>query len=173
MSYSLDKVQKEFKEACQNAGTPCTAPIKINKRLTRTVGRVTQHFNQEKQKYEPVLVEFSEKLLKTATDASIKDVILHEASHYIITSRTGELHSHDSLFQAVCKEIGTSNDTSEADIQRTVPQEALYKYSVFCSNCGEFLGGFQRQCKTLKLIANKACSCKLCGSYNLKTVQNW
>ena len=173
MSYTLIRVQEEFKEICSKAGVSCTTPIRLNGRLTRNLGRVTQKFNYEENRYKPSLVEFSKELLQTSTDTSIREVILHEACHYIVTSRTGELHSHDALFQETCKEIGASNTKANAEIQRTVPEESLYKYTIYCLDCQKFLGGYKRKCKTLEHISLGYCSCGRCGCRNLKINQNW
>lgn len=171
MSYDFTRLQLEFKEVCRNAGCPCTVPIKLNGRLTRTLGRVTYNRIPSSDSYIPSLVEFSKQLLETASDKSIKDVIYHEAAHYIVTSRTKEHHGHDSLFKAVCAEIGTSNDTPVTKVERTVSSDKLYKYVVFCENCHKMIGGYQRKCATINHLSS--CSCRICRKGNLKLIQNW
>lgn len=171
MSYDFTRLQLEFKEVCRNAGCPVTVPIRLNGRMTRTLGRVTYDHDLLSDIYTPTLVEFSKQLLETATDKSIRDVLCHEAAHYILTSRTGEHHGHDNQFKAVCAEIGTSNDTTTTKIERTVSANKLYKYVVFCQNCNKMVGGFRRKCATLNHLSS--CTCRSCGKNNLKLIQNW
>lgn len=47
MSYDLNRVKLEVKETCRKAGIECDIPIRLNGRLTRTLGRV----HQEKKKW--------------------------------------------------------------------------------------------------------------------------
>ena len=173
MAYDLNKVQLEFRDICQkaNAKTGLTIPIRLNGRLTRTLGRVHYKYDAAAGYYTSTLVEFSRQLLETATDKSIHDVIMHEASHLIVTERTGEIHRHDSLFKAVCAEIGTDNDSACTKVERVVKKETLYKYQIFCPTCHKFIGGYYRKCKTIDHI-NK-CFCKSCGNGDLKVIKNW
>lgn len=115
-------------------------------------------------------VEFSKQLLETTTDETIESVIKHEAAHYIVTARTHEAHSHDSLFKAVCAEINCTNDTPKTHVERTVSAEQVYKYTVVCPNCGE-IAHYHRMSKNLKNISS--CYCKKCNSNNLSVIHNW
>ena len=110
MSYDLNRIKMEFNEVCRKAGTPCDVPIRLNGRLTRTLGRVFHQCDVTSGVWYSTHVEFSKQLLETASDKSIRDVILHECAHFIVTARTGENHGHDAAFKKVCAEIGTTND---------------------------------------------------------------
>ena len=167
--YDISRVRREFIQICGKAGVEVTAPINLNGRLTRTLGRV--HEQKENGVWKPVLVEFSKQLIETSTDKSIYDVIAHEAAHYIVTSRTGESHGHDAFFKAVCAEIGTTNDGTVTRVERTVSEDSLYKYNVYCPTCNKTIGGYSRMCRTLKEI--DMCQCKGCGKGGLKVIQNW
>ena len=173
MAYDLNKVQLEFRNICRkaNAETGLTIPIHLNGRLTRTLGRVHYKYDVTASRYTPTFVEFSKQLLETATDESIRDVIMHEASHLIVTERTGKIHKHDSLFKAVCAEIGTGNDSAYTKVERIVKEEALYKYQIFCPTCHKFIGGFYKKCKTINHI--NECFCRSCGNGDLKVIKNW
>lgn len=173
MAYDLNRVQLEFREVCRKAGakTGLTVPIRLNGRLTRTLGRVHQEYNATEGRYISTLVEFSKQLLETSTDKSIHDVIMHEAAHLIITDRTGESHGHDKAFKAVCAEIGTDNDGTCTKVERTVEEKALYKYQIFCPTCHKFIGGYSRKCRTIDHIED--CFCKSCGKGGLKVLKNW
>lgn len=173
MAYDLNRVTKEFRQACvkAGAGTGAVVPIRLNGRLTRTLGRVHQEYDPQVGGYVSTLVEFSKQLLETATDASIREVILHEAAHLIVTDRTLESHGHDAMFKAVCAEIGTSNDGVSTKVERTVEEKSLYKYNIFCPTCHKTIGGYNRRCKTIDNIA--FCTCKGCGKGGLQVIQNW
>ena len=160
--YDLNRIIKEFNEACSKAGVLNTYPIRINGRLTRTLGRV-RYTKLSDNTIEPLDIEFSKQFLETASDASIKDVILHEAAHLIVAKRTKVHHGHDAYFKKVCAELGTKRDgyAGEVELVKTVK----YKYTIICPNCGE-IGGYNRMCKTIKEI--NYCTCKKCGSRNLR-----
>lgn len=169
MGYDLNRVKMEFNEVCRKAGTPCDVPIRLNGRLTRTLGRVFHQCDVTSGVWYSTHVEFSKQLLETASDQSIRDVILHEAAHFIVTARTGEEHGHDATFKRVCAEIGTTNDGIATKVERTV--EVHSKYEIFCPTCHKTLGGYSRMCKTIQNI--EFCHCKLCGKGGLKVIQNW
>lgn len=169
MAYDLNRVQKEFNEICQNAGTPCDVPIRLNGRLIRTLGRVHHELDKTSGIWYSTSVEFSKQLLETSTDNSIREVLLHEAAHYIVTARTGETHGHDAKFKAVCAEIGTHNDGISTVVERTVKVHS--KYEIFCPTCNKTIGEYSRMCKTIKYI--ELCTCKNCKCGNLKVIQNW
>ena len=76
MSYDLNRIKMEMKEVCRKANVEFNIPVKLNGKLTRTLGRVHQEYHNGI--CEPVSVEFSKQLLETASDKSIHDVILHE-----------------------------------------------------------------------------------------------
>lgn len=162
--YDLNRVTKEFNEACLKAGVTNTNPVKLNGRLTRTLGRV-RWLEKEDGEIELIDIEFSKQLLETASDRSIRDVILHEAAHLIAFKRTGIQHGHDSYFKAICAELGTTNDKCSGYVETV--KAVKYKYTIVCPNCG-VLGGYNRMCKTVRNIS--ACSCKKCNSNKLKVV---
>lgn len=166
--YTLEQVQKEFTDICNKAGVQVTSPINLNGRLTRTLGRVCMIRRGETVENEKI--EFSKQLLETATDSTIESVIKHEAAHYIVTARTHESHGHDSLFKAVCAEVGTTNDGTKTTVERTVAEEQVYKYSVVCPNCG-VIAHYHRMSKNLKNISS--CYCKKCNSNNLSVIHNY
>ena len=170
--YTLEKVKNEYRKVCCDAGAKSVldVPIVLNGRLTRTLGRVIQEYDFSKDRYVSTKVEFSRQLIETATDKSIHDVIMHEAAHYIVTDRTGEVHGHDAVFKAVCAEIGTSNNQCATKVECTEEAKNLYKYSIYCPHCGKMVGGYSRMCKTIRNIEDY--ECKTCHG-SLKVIQNW
>lgn len=167
--YDIIRVRQEFIDACEGVGVKVQVPIMANGRLTRTLGRV----HSERKAGEPwkaTRVEFSKQLLETSTDETIRDVILHEAAHYVVVTRTGESHGHDAVFKAACAELGTTNDGTTTKVESTVAATALYKYTIDCPRCGN-IGGMNRMCKTLREI--NWCTCRKCGGAGLTYTQNW
>lgn len=156
--YDLNKITQEFKETVEKAGCQLDVPVQINGRLTSTLGRVMYRGNI------PFKVEFSKQFIDTSTDESVHQVILHEAAHYIAAKRSGVCHHHDGYFKMICAEIGCTNDQTKTHVERTVALEKIYKYVVYCPNCGP-IGGFQRWCNTLANLKN--CSCNKCNSHKL------
>lgn len=169
MAYDITRVRKEFNEICSKCGVQVQSPVELNGRLTRTLGRVM--LIKKGTVVTPTKVEFSKQLLATATDESIWDVIAHEAAHYVATIRTKENHNHDAYFKKVCAEIGTTNDGTTTDVQRTVAADKIYKYQVECPDCNSILGYYHRKTRTLQNLSS--CSCGKCHSRNLKLVQNY
>jgi len=169
MSYDLSRLEREFNEVCNKAGVKVTCPIKINGRLKKTLGRVT-HTPTTDGIYVNSLVEFSKQLLETTTDESVRAVLLHEASHYIATARTGQCCGHNSYFKAICAEVGTTNDGTKTHVERTVAEEQVYKYLIVCPNCG-VIAHYHRMSKNLKNISS--CYCKKCNSNNLSVIHNY
>jgi predicted SprT family Zn-dependent metalloprotease len=140
--------------------------VNINSRLTSAFGKCS--FKIVGGKVVPKRLEFSKKMLETATPQSIKDVIKHECAHAIACIETGEKQGHNSYFKSVCARIGTKNDKPYAQLDRIVPDNQIYKYFVTCSCCGKVIK-YQRAGKIIKNINNYRCKCG--GS--LKVIQNF
>ena len=169
MAYTIERIRAEFTQVCNKAGVEVTSPIELNGRLVKTLGRVCAI--SYGGRVENKKVEFSKQLLATATDASIEAVLKHEAAHYIANARTHESHGHDSYFRQICAEIGTDNDGTTTDVERTVSNDKIYKYTIYCETCQEPIAYYHRMSKTLKNLSS--CSCKQCGTHNLKLIQNY
>ena len=144
--------------------------LKINRRLSTTLGRCQSKIINNKAI--PYRIEFSEKLLNSATDKEIIDVIYHEAAHALVEIETQESHGHDAVFKAMCARIGTENDGRYTRIE-SFAEEAknkVFKYDVVCAGCGS-VSHYSRMCKTLKMLDR--CTCKACGQSNFKLYQNY
>lgn len=167
--FTLEMIKTELNKLSNSVGDTFDIPVSINARLTRTLGRVMQY--KQGKKCWSDRMEFSKQFLETSTDESIISVIQHEWAHYYVTKITGENHGHDVEFKKVCAMIGCTNDKTETKVERTVAEESLSKYVVYCPSCGEPIGGFSRMCPTLKNLDR--CTCGKCGSGDLYYVQNW
>lgn len=171
MSYSLSKIQEEVKAACNKAGVELTVPVTLNGRLTKTLGRVKYVKNNITGYTKATAIEFSKQLVESAADGSIKDVILHECAHYVVTTRTHEAHGHDNIFKSVCAELGTTNDGISTDVKWAVPDSHLYKYQIYCPTCDSIVANYNRKGKIINNI--DSCKCGRCKQGGLKVIQHW
>ena len=170
--YDIERVKKEFIEILDQTGTKYeNEPISINSRLTRTLGRVCYKPHYRGERVIVDRVEFSKQLLDTSTDKSIRDVIEHEACHFIATKRSGTNHGHDAYFKSICAEIGCKNDKTSTKVERTVEERTLFKYTVYCNTCKKDVGHYSRLGRNLQHL--ESCYCSTCKEHNLKLIQNW
>ena len=143
-NYTIDRITNEFHKACASQKVLCDTPIKLNGRLSTTLGQVKWH-NNGKGGGTPTAVEFSKKFVETSTDEDVRQVILHEASHYIVMKeRPCEDHGHDEVFRATCARIGCRKDRSTSSVEMT------NKYNLYCACCGKKVFGSDRMCKRIR-----------------------
>lgn len=144
---------------CATAGYDFTIPVKINKRLKTTLGRVTWIKSNNGQ-VNSTLMEISYQLLTTATYDSIYAVVAHECAHYLVTKETHENHGHDAIFKAMCARIGCANDgTVYRGLNRTAPESEIYKYFVKCEKCNNIIGKYHRAGKVVQYPELYKCKC--------------
>ena len=159
---------KICQEICAGAGYEFTIPVKINKRLTRTLGRVIS-IRRNNEIYSTSM-EFSYQLLTTATYESIIAVVKHECAHYLVNEETREHHGHDSVFKAMCARIGCTNDTTVCTtIERTIEDTEIYKYFIKCKKCGKIIGKYHR---AGKIVQNPNAYTHKCGG-DLEVIKNF
>lgn len=166
MAYTLEKIKEEFSAACESVGVKLQHPISLNGRLSNTLGRVKYRVGVYDGEARPDCIEFSTKFVTNGADEDIHRVILHEAAHYIVTVQTKRKHGHDKVFKAMCARLGTDNDCAQTDLQLPI----MKKYMIMCPTCNKTIGGYDRMCKTIKMIENHDGSvwCKTCGCRDLK-----
>lgn len=167
--FTIEQVKKELEELSGMMRDEFNIPVRINNRLTKTLGRVISKCDLNGL-YCPDYMEFSQTLLSKANENSVMQVIRHEWCHYYLTKTTKEAHGHDSLFKALCDRVGCSGKTS-TKVQYTEADENIFKYTVHCPDCGKVIARYSRMNKTLKQLHN--CHCAKCGSHNLYYKQNW
>lgn len=169
MTYDINRIEKEFAAACQTMKVELDTPILINNRLRTTLGRVCYKRvnNDDEEAILPSKIEFSKNFILNSSDEDIKEVILHEAAHYIAITLTGERHGHDKYFKSICEKIGTANDkTFFVDKENSIKT----KYTVKCPHCG-FENAYSRRGKVINNVENY--SCGVCGCKELEVIQNW
>jgi len=149
---------KLCKEICSRVNYDFYIPVKINKRLTRTLGRVS--WMRVGRQVKSTLMEISYQLLTTSTFDSIKAVVEHECAHYLVNEITHEHHGHDMIFKAMCAKIGCTNDgTIYHTLDRSVPETQIYKYFVICKECGSTVGKYHRAGKVVQNPESYRCNC--------------
>lgn len=160
---TIEEMKSLCEEYCGKCGVIFNGRISINPQLKHALGRC--FLQRIGTVYNPLRIEISKSLLETATVESIKAVIGHECAHYAVAAITHERHGHDDVFRHYCKIIGTeSNGFAYNDIKRTVPDEKIYKYTIYCSECGRLLGGRHRACKMTKfpeLYTSNCCDAEI------------
>lgn len=167
--WTIERITNLCIDYCRKCGITFNSPVIINGRLTRTLGRC--FYMRAGEVWKPTKIEISRQLLETSTDESIEAVIAHECAHYVACAVTHENHGHDSTFRFYCEKIGTSNDTAVyEDLQRTKTNEEIYKYTLYCSECGKFVGGRSRASRIIKEPWDYYTKC--CDA-ELKVVKNW
>lgn len=169
MMWTKEKIRNLCVEYCGKCGVEFTAPILINARMTNTLGLCHATYDKE-DGWMPTMIEFSRQLLTCCTDDSIEKVIGHECAHYITFALTHEDHGHDSIFKHYCSIIGIPNDGIATEVEYTVSYDKLYKYTFYCKECGEFLGGHARTCDMVKNVNHYHSNC--CNA-NLILKKNW
>ncbi len=147
-------------------------PVLINNRLSSTLGRVILTVNRLNGYATPTRLEISGKLLQATNKDNIEQIIKHEWAHYYLTKTTHIDHGHDWYFQQLCAKIGCIEDGKTSNVVKQENKELLYKYTIYCKNCGAFLGGKSRMCAQLRDL-NWRYHCPKCKSSNLFFKTNW
>lgn len=167
---TIEEITKICENICAEAGYDFTIPVKINKRLTKTLGRVHWKRRNNGDAYS-TLMEFSNLFLETSTENSILEIIKHECAHYLVIAETHEPHGHDKVFKSMCTRINCTADTAKYNsIKRNTPEEEIYKYFIVCKDCGSIVGKFHKAGRTVKHPEDYYC--KHCHG-DLTVVQNW
>lgn len=160
--WTIEQVRNELNNLRIADGLPeIKVPVKINPRLSRTLGRVRY------TGLRPTSIEFSQDLLKDGTDNDIINVIKHEYVHYYLLVKTGENHGHDAMFKAKCAAIGCEHIYTHNSLEG----ESKYKYEVWCTKCNKIVATRSRRCKLIDYVDYYACA--NCDTHNLKVIQNW
>lgn len=167
--WTVERIEKLCIEYCGRCNVIFDSPVKINGRLTKTLGRC--FYEKTGSTWNPIRIEISKHLLETATDKSIEEVIMHECAHYVTCAITHEHHGHDKTFRYYCDKIGTTNNSVYYDdIEYKKPEKMVYKYTLRCAGCGQTLGGRHRACKITKNPQFYVTKC--CGA-SVEVIQNW
>lgn len=158
----LKDITAECNRLSDMMGVKFNIPVRINNRLTRTLGRVCYQCG------DPYVMEISGPMLKTCTEESIIQVVRHEWAHWYAWRIDGEMHGHDARFREICEMIDCDHDRSKNHVERLQNAGPISKYTITCG-CGA-TWHYARMCDTIKHI--DYCSCPKCGG-KLTVKQNW
>lgn len=155
----------------EKAGVKFTVELKINGRLTKSLGRcqaiITQNsITGEITKVNPIGIDISKKFLEIATPEEIIGVLAHEFAHYCTYKKVG-LHDHNTLeFTMFCKMLNTTHAPS-----MSTKNKIRNKYDVYCSCCNKhLLGKTTARAEVIKYPKHYKSKC--CNS-ELKVVKNY
>lgn len=155
--YNENDLTIKCKQICSAFNIDVDVPVKINKRLTATLGRVK--YTRINNAILPAAIEFSYIFLETATDESIEQVILHECAHYLVAKITHVRHGHDIVFKEMCQKLGCTNNTAHYEaLQRKDNSNSAYKYIITCDCCGSKIFR-SRSCKLTNYPNLYICKC--------------
>ena len=129
MTWTVQEIKQYLNELAASIDLVYDTPVKINGRLTKTLGRVIAE-PAAFDSYKPEVIEFSKQFLETSTDESVRRVIQHEFCHWAVLVETGEVHGHDAIFKAMCHRMGCEADRPQTKVERTVSDDKLFKYIV-------------------------------------------
>jgi predicted SprT family Zn-dependent metalloprotease len=127
-------------------------PVRINNRLTRTLGRVCFEGGS------PYVMEISGPMLKTCTDETIIQTVRHEWAHWYAWRTDGVIHGHDQRFRDICDLIDCKHNRAKNKVERLEGAEPIYKYTVSCK-CGK-TWNYSRKGNVIKNI--DLCYCPHC-----------
>ncbi len=166
-----------FKELCDEHNVPHPKDLKINRRLSSTLGRV--QYRRVFTALTPVSVHFNKELLGEGVDFA-RDIIKHEFAHYYLLCQNID-DGHGPIFKAFCKKLNCVNSGTKAknDLDRNgavdregMPKMVASKYTVICSSCNKSVGTYSRWCKTLDRVSNDHAVSGCCKA-PCSIVQNW
>lgn len=167
MSWTAQEIENYCKNWAAKNGFEFDCPVKINGRLTKTLGRLIS--KPTPFGYEPDRLEISKRVVEYAADDDLIAVINHELCHWAVLIETNEVHGHDSEFKAMCRRVGCPHDTPNINIKFDINDDQLYKYIVKCTECDNKLF-YSRAGDVVKHPDFYACG--KCGS-KLEVIQNW
>ena len=167
MTWTTQEIEEYCNTLAAQIGLDFDCPVIINKRLTKTLGRVMNE--PTPFGYYPSSLEISYRVAAHAKDEDVRAVIQHELAHWAVTIETQEPHGHDDVFKAMCKRLGCPHDTPQISIGYDVDEDTLYKYVVYCQDCDNKLY-YSRASGVVKHPDWYGCG--KCGG-DLHVQQNW
>lgn len=151
-------------KACKKCDIELYAPIKMNSRLSRTLGRVKYIENSIGSKVK--VIEFSSKYFNDSSrnEEVKRQVVLHEIAHYLAFMSDGQRHSHDEVFRYWCAKIGctaTGEYATDSKDKLVENIQVQYKYDCRCSACGNHIKYYKRYSNAVERKVSGCCRAKL------------
>lgn len=119
---------KAFAEVVLEEHNLATVSVKINNRLSRSLGRSCGNHT----------LEINGEFANYGRYQAIEEVILHEIAHFIDKDRRG-YSNHDRTFKAICREINCNIPNSNVGdlVLWREDYQKQSKYTAICPVCGE------------------------------------
>lgn len=110
-SWTVEDIRKEMKKMDRILGkNGSELPIKINNRMTRSLGMYK--FKIEDKKMIPLCFEFSPKIVSGEYDEkTVIGIIRHEYAHYAANDIHKEACGHDRRFKNICELVGAPGNS--------------------------------------------------------------
>lgn len=174
---TIEQIIERCKRDAAIAGLDFNIPVTINGRLQKALGKCLYSrevdYSQDPPRFSiiPNKIEISKNLFENCTDKSIIDVVDHEMCHYIATTITHRKQGHNAIFKKYCAMIGTKNDGMyDYTVEYKPNAGPHYKFDLYCSCCGQRVGGRHRRCQIVDHPENYLTRC--CNA-KVKVVQNF
>jgi SprT-like protein len=158
MKISLEELNTYAKkQAKKQWGLQLNVTVTINGRLSRSLGR----FGHTKTK--PLYIQLSKKLVENYEPHEIKDVLLHELTHWALFTLNKPCKDGHPVFEKELKRVGAcSTRTYE------IKGEA---FQLHCKNCGRLVGETNNKRQSTNWLnrgVSKCCMAKLERTFILK-----
>ena len=171
MNESIKQYNKEYKADVKEVDIPII--FKTKSEMMGSLGGYIYEYNSLTDESKSCNFEFMEKMIDNLTEEHLQTILLHELGHYIATELFGGQCNggHSRKWEMICERLGLE------DIAPTIKlssKELGEKYTIYCSSCGEELGGKDRMSKKEKdKFDNGDYHCMLCGSNHLEVRENY
>lgn len=159
MDMELKEIEALVREVCAEQGFTLDIPVKMNGRLSRTLGRVKYSVNS--LGVHATVMEFNTKYFSNPNVKPVnkRQTILHETAHYLAYKADGQAHAHDEEFRYWCLIIGcvaTGEYITDENGEIVENVKIEYKYDCRCSACNTHLRYYKRRPSR---IDNKVSGC--------------
>lgn len=153
---NINKAQQLAKEyAMEYWGMRLNVPVLENNRLTRSLGRMCWQRNNYLNKYTPLKIDLSGRLLRNYSDETIISVIKHELCHWALLVQEKPFSDGHPVFERELQRVGASSSFTI--------QEAGNLHTVICKKCKKQAAKNESKNRLKKYILRSYTS-RCCGS---------
>lgn len=154
-NYSIEEFEAIVQGALEEFEIDFDIPVRINSRISRALGRC--NISNVGDDTMDACLELSQRFVEQAPFEEIRQVLLHEAAHFIEVLWLGCKTGHDGIFRAICEYLGCEGDTSY--IHTTMHM----KYEAVCPRCGTLCYSASRKTKKWEWFKRGTRECGECG----------
>ena len=154
----LKEIQQTIERKAGELGYTVDAPVRMNGRISRALGRVC--FGCAGSKIYCKGIEFSTKYFENNKNSENTkyQIVLHELAHYLAFKTDGYEHAHDAVFREMCDKLGCYlTGEYAADSKEEIRNPVVkYNYELVCNKCGRRLRYYKRYTPS---VLNKISGC--------------